>query len=75
LVVGSRARGHYCEGALTSLLSGHCSLGAVVFAVVADLKATDRSKGTKPVFKGVNPAAATTARIFAVFKIGDFSVC
>src|SRR6266852_1857408 len=30
LVVGSRARGHYCEGALTSLLSGHCSLGAVV---------------------------------------------
>jgi len=29
LVVGSRARGHYCDGALTSLLSGHCSLGAV----------------------------------------------
>src|SRR6266702_1708348 len=28
-VVGSRARGHYCDGALTSLLSGHCSLGAV----------------------------------------------
>ena len=30
LVVGSRARGHYCDGALTSLLSGHCSLGAVL---------------------------------------------
>lgn len=29
LVVGSLARGHYCDGALTSLLSGHCSLGAV----------------------------------------------
>jgi hypothetical protein len=29
--------------------------------VAADLKATDQNKGTKPVFKGVNPLAATTA--------------
>ena len=68
-MVGSRACGHYCDGALTSLLSGHCSLGAAFSAVVTGLKATDRNKGTKPVFKGVNPAAATTARIFAVFKM------
>jgi hypothetical protein len=37
--------------------------------VVADPRATDRNKGTKPVFKGVNPVAATTTGIFAVFKI------
>ncbi|MFI5387602.1 MAG: hypothetical protein ACHQ50_15955, partial [Fimbriimonadales bacterium] len=60
--------GHYCDGALTSLLSGHCSLGAVFLTVVADLKVTDRIKGTKPEFKGVNPEAATTAGIFAEFK-------
>src|SRR5712692_8972747 len=39
-----------------------------LLAVVADLKATDRNKGTKPVFKRVNPVAATTAGIFAVFR-------
>jgi hypothetical protein len=39
--------------------------------VAADLKATDRNEGTKPVFKGVNPAAATTAGIFAVFKMAQ----
>ena len=60
LVVGSRARGHYCDGALTSLLSGHCSLGAVFLTVVADPRATDQNKGTRPVFRGVNPVAATT---------------
>src|SRR6266852_7944739 len=32
-----------------------------LLAVVADPNATDQNKGTKPVFKGVNPAAATTA--------------
>src|SRR6266516_7471432 len=69
LVVGSRARGHYCDGALTSLLSGHCSLGAVFLTVVADPRATDRNKGTRPVFRGVNPVAATTGGIFAVFRI------
>jgi hypothetical protein len=42
--------------------------------VVADLKATDQNEGTKPVFKGVNPAAATTAGIFAVFRIDHFEV-
>jgi hypothetical protein len=36
--------------------------------VVADPKATDQNKGTKPEFKGVNPVAATTAGIFAEFK-------
>src|SRR5439155_10550986 len=44
-----------------------------LLAVVADTKATDQNKGTKPVFKGVNPVPATTARIFAVFKIDDSS--
>jgi hypothetical protein len=32
-----------------------------LLTVVADLKATDQNQGTKPVFKGVNPLAATTA--------------
>src|SRR5438445_6840758 len=41
-----------------------------LLAVVADLKATDQNKGTKPVFRGVNPVAATTAGIFAVFRMG-----
>ncbi len=39
--------------------------------VVADPKATDQNKGTKPVFRGVNPVAATTAGIFAVFRMGS----
>jgi hypothetical protein len=43
--------------------------------VVADLKATDQNQGTKPVFKWVNPVAATTGEIFAVFKIGDSGSC
>src|SRR5437016_10518524 len=43
-----------------------------LLAVVADPKATDQNQGTKPVFKGVNPVAATTGEIFAVFKISDF---
>src|SRR6266516_7317965 len=73
LVVGSRARGHYCDGALTSLLSGHCSLGAVFLTVVAEPRATDRNKGTRPVFRGVNPVAATTGGIFAVFGSGGLT--
>src|SRR6266849_3073722 len=42
-----------------------------LLAVVADPKATDQNKGTKPVFRGVNPVAATTAGIFAVFRFGS----
>ena len=39
--------------------------------MVADPKATDQNKGTKPVFEGVNPVVATTAGIFAVFGFGS----
>jgi hypothetical protein len=38
------------------------------FWVIANPRATDQKKGTKPEFKGVNPVAATTAGIFAEFK-------
>src|SRR6266581_1471406 len=68
LVVGSRARGHYCDGALTSLLSGHCSLGAVFLRWSLTARRQIELRARSLYSKGSTPRQQPPPGIFAVFR-------